>query len=127
MRINGGVPQGTKSGCKLYVHMSSDLKLCLPTVKYVDDTTVIEIFDKCKIGSCKMQDATNELYIWSQSNNININVKKTKEMLITFGKTPDVENLYLEKEVIEQMFSNQVIRGFYTSRFKMAQPHRLYC
>ena len=49
--------------------------------KFVDDTTLSEVIGKHNVSI--MQSAMNEqLGGWSENNNMNVNTKKTKEMLI---------------------------------------------
>jgi hypothetical protein len=52
----------------------------MPTVKFVDDVTVTEIINLH--SSSQMQTAADQISEWSQRNLMNINVKKTKEMLL---------------------------------------------
>ena len=82
--VHGGVPQGTKTGPLLFVIMITDLCSHLPLVKYVDDTTMYEVCPKGK--DCSIQNALNELVAWSNSNDMQINPTKTKEMVICFTK-----------------------------------------
>ncbi len=51
--VNGGVQQGTISGPELFIHID------FPDVKYMDDTTLIEIAKKQ--GGSNMQHATEQL------------------------------------------------------------------
>jgi len=48
--------------------------------KYVDDTTVSETVAKTETS--QLQTVTDELMSWSAANHMNINEKKTKEMII---------------------------------------------
>ncbi len=41
--VNGRVPQSTLSGPELFVHMLSDFNTAARCVKYVDDSTLVEI------------------------------------------------------------------------------------
>ncbi len=44
--MNGGVPQGTLSGPELFIHMLSDFNTVARCVKYVDDSTLVEVAKK---------------------------------------------------------------------------------
>jgi len=57
-----------------------DLRLQLPTHKYVDDTTAPETVVKTETS--QLQTVIDELVSWSAANHLNINEKKTKEMII---------------------------------------------
>ena len=82
--INGGVPQGTLCGPEVFVHMVSDLQTDIPGVKFVDDTTLVEI---CAAGQePKMQQALNDICKWCDKNKLYLNVSKTKELVINFSK-----------------------------------------
>ena len=83
--LNGGVPQGTLLGPVTFLLHINDLKTVCNSVKYVDDTT---IWESCSANTSnsKIQEAANEVTSWCQINNMKINVEKTKEMKIYFGK-----------------------------------------
>ena len=86
LSINGGVPQGTKLGPILFLVTINDLSLALPTVKYVDDTTIYEAIPRG--GVSQLQTQADSLQQWCQSNGARINTKKTSEIRIDFSKFP---------------------------------------
>jgi hypothetical protein len=77
--IFGGVPQGTLSGLEMFIHMASDLRPPLTTIKYVDDTTIVETFNT----TSNMQSSLNYVEKWSKDNHLYLNSKKTKELIIS--------------------------------------------
>ena len=85
-QINGGVPQGTLSGPQLFVNMVSDLKTLLPTIKYVDDTTIVEVVTHN--SPSLLQTALNTIVSWSRTNKLYLNAAKTKELRIDFRRAP---------------------------------------
>ena len=105
--VNGGVPQGTLSGPELFIHMVSDLRTHLPDVKYMDDTTVIEI-DK-KSNRSTMGNAMTQVEAWSDKNNLGVNGSKTKDMLISFGKTPELDPLVFRGNSIERVNTTKLL------------------
>ncbi len=57
--VNGGVVQGTLIGPELFIPMLSDFNTVTRCVKYVDDSTLVEVA-KMKLKSDKMQEAINQ-------------------------------------------------------------------
>ena len=86
LSVNGGVPQRTKLGPILFLVMINDLRFDVPTVKYVDDTTVYECIPKN--GSSCLQSEADALSQWCDSNGAKINTRKTVELRIDFSKLP---------------------------------------
>ena len=80
---HAGAPQGTPAGPSAFKIIINDLKLTLPTIKYVDDVSVVSVASDP--GNLDLQNALHELYDWSILNGLTINTDKTKEMLIHFG------------------------------------------
>ena len=64
----------------------SDLNLPLRVHKYMDDTTISEAISTSE--DSVMQNTANSVLEWSNKNNMKINAKKTKEMIINFSNTP---------------------------------------
>ena len=93
--------------------MLHDLKTNIKTVKYVDDTTLVEIIPKGQPSA--MQEALDKVYEWSHANNLYINPSKTQELLIHFFKVkPKVSELSINGEKIEQV-DNAKLLGIYIS------------
>ena len=78
--LRGGMPQGSWLGPLIFIILIDDLRLRLCTHKYLDDTTISETVEKDTESS--MQQAADELIEWSENNRMNINCKKTKEMIL---------------------------------------------
>ena len=84
---NGGMPQGTWLGPYVFLTLINDLSSAMDLHKFVDDCTLSEIVDKHETSA--MQREMDSLVKWSETNHMNINGKKTKEMLLgSIGKTP---------------------------------------
>lgn len=84
---NGSMPQGTWLGPYVFLTLINDLTSMMELHKFVDDCTLSEIVSKHDIST--MQYEIDDLNSWSQSNHMNINTKKTKEMLLgSIGKNP---------------------------------------
>ena len=57
-----------------------DLRPSVLTHKYLDDTTLTEII--LRDTASEMQHVADAMMEWSEANNMNVNVKKTKEMVL---------------------------------------------
>lgn len=77
--LTGGMPQGTWFGPYVFLMLINDLQTMMDTYKFVDDVTISEVIDQ---STSQMQLAAQQLAEWSGENLMNINTKKTKEMLL---------------------------------------------
>jgi len=73
------MPQGSWLGLLTFLILIDDFQPQLLTHKYVDDTTVSEILARNETS--RMQSAFDDLITWSDWNYMNINCKKTKEVI----------------------------------------------
>ena len=71
-----------------YLVMINDLSATLPLYKYVDDVTVFEVVPLSSIEPPVSQQELNKICEWTSSNNMKLNVTKTKEFIISFVKDP---------------------------------------
>ena len=78
--LRGGMSQGTWLGPLTFTILIDDLRPGLRIHKYVDVTTVTEIIEKGSVS--EMQNTTATLVEWSELNSMNINIRKTKEMVM---------------------------------------------
>jgi Reverse transcriptase (RNA-dependent DNA polymerase)/Domain of unknown function (DUF1891) len=87
LKLNGGMPQGTWLGLYVFLILINDLEAAIPLLKYVDDVTASEILGKQETST--MQSVVDTLANWSRMNFMNLNIAKTKEMLIgAINKNP---------------------------------------
>ena len=78
-----GVPQGTLSGPNNFLVQINDLQTPCPILRYFDDSTV---FDVCNNTSVPMlQESADVITYWSRRNDVRINARQTKEMIIYGG------------------------------------------
>ena len=84
-RMNGGLPQGTKLGPILFaILVNLLLKDLQGRVKFVDDTTLLEIVPRC--SPSLMCTVFDEISQFASSRGMELNPKKCKEMIISFLK-----------------------------------------
>jgi hypothetical protein len=73
------MPQGTWFGSYVFFMLIDDLQTIMTAYKFVDDVTISEVVDQ---STSHMQLAAQQLAEWSKKNLMNINTKKTKEMML---------------------------------------------
>ena len=77
----GGIPQGTKLGVILLTIMTNNLlRSWNLRIKFVDDTTALEIIPRNSVSSLNF--ATNNIYAFSDDHRMKLNPSECKEMLI---------------------------------------------
>ena len=108
------MPHGTLSGPKYFLLYINDLETHVPLIKYVDDSTLFEICTTNEIS--KIQESIDKAADWTSMNCMEINSKKSKEMIISF--THDVNfKKYVPNivergsSVVERRTHNQVSPG----------------
>ncbi len=84
MLVNAGAPQGTKAGPNDFRLLINDLHFNLPYFKYVDDVTVASVAHDANDNT--LQQAVDYLVCWCNDNGMLLNVSKTKEMIVHFGR-----------------------------------------
>ena len=99
--LRGGMPQGSWLGPLIFIILIDDLRPRLLTHKFVDDTTLFEIM--VKGITSKMQEEVDDLITWSQLNRLNINSKKTKEMVLESLDKDSLVPLTVSSSVVERV------------------------
>ena len=134
---NAGAPQGTSCGPLAFNLLINDLVFNLDYLKYVDDTTAVSVSDDPLDDS--LQSATDDLSNWCDENGMRINVFKTKEMLIYFGKNYPrgaVPNLVINNSTIERVstfkllgvyFNNDLTWSDHVAYIVTKACKRIYC
>ena len=79
----GGIPQGTKLAPMLFAILVNRLVSNWPArVKYVDDTTILEIIPRC--SPSYLQHIVNDINQFASARGMRLNPKKCKELRINF-------------------------------------------
>ena len=126
LSVNGGVPQGTKLGPILFLVMINDLRFDVPTVKYVDDTTVYECIPKN--GSSRLQFEADALSQWCDSNGAKINTRKTVELRIDFSKLPrETSPIYIDFSDISTVSSTKLLGVIVNDDLSWSQNTDVIC
>jgi len=98
MSVGTGMPQGSYLGPLTFIILIDDLRPRCLTHKYIDDTSVTETI---KEAASDMQSFIDDLVKQSTDNGINVNERKTKEMLIGSIVKDQPPQLTLNGAVIE--------------------------
>ena len=106
--MHAGVPQYTRLGPLLFLVMVNDLSPVLPMYKFIDDCTSS---DFVSLGqNSVMQNDVDYISEWTTTNNMRINVKKTKEFRVSFLKSePQMEPLIINNQPIEVVKSTKLL------------------
>ena len=102
LNIWGTVPQGTLLGVMCFLCLINDLSTPSNTIKYVDDTTIYEVSNDPTDKT--LQTSIDVALSWSAKTNMKINSSKTKEMLVSFSRSPpDVPGIQINGEEIKRV------------------------
>ena len=108
---NAGVPQGTKLGPILFIIMINDLELASSSTdhwKYVDDVTISESLKKNEVSV--LQSDLNSIERWSVNNNMKLNGKKCKEMMVSFARSEnDIPRLLIDGLPLDLVSSFKIL------------------
>ena len=115
--VNAGTPQGTLSGPLNFNLLINDLMFNLECIKYVDDTTATSVSDDPLDEA--LQHAADDLTSWCNDSGMQINVGKTKEMLIYFGTrypTQSVPLIKINNASVERVTSFKLLGIYFNNR-----------
>jgi hypothetical protein len=105
--LNAGVPQGAWLGPLVFLVLINDLGTSMPSFKFVDDITVAEVLNNG--APSHMQEAADQIAHWSKQNYMNVNVKKTKEMLLGHLQNNPPSSILFPHGTVEQIHSFKLL------------------
>jgi hypothetical protein len=103
IEINTGAPQGCVLSAVLFIIYTSDCRSSSKhvIVKYADDTVIIGLISTEDDNSSYVNEINNFVE-WCDTNFLNLNVSKTKEMVINFSRTPeDITPIQIKRSNVE--------------------------
>ena len=108
LTLKGSVPQGSRLGPLLFIVLINDLKPGLLTWKFIDDTTIAESF---RIpAQSEMQSCASNAVNWTQINHMQINAKKTKEIIFDFHRNAlQLNPIQINNTVVETVSSVKLL------------------
>ena len=108
--MNGGVPQGTCVGPLAFLFMVNDPLEGEKRAKFVDDTLTWEVCCQPVEVNSTLQHRADEVVVWTNVNHMQLNVSKTKEMLISFTRQATVvPSLLMNGEVVWASSSSNLL------------------
>ncbi len=103
--ISTGGPQGCVLSAGLFILYTSDKGISANNcfiVKYADDTVIVGLLDDNPENEEKYRSEIESFVKWCDENYLNLNVKKTKEMVIDFRKKKsDLTPIVINGENVE--------------------------
>jgi len=104
--ITIGVPQGSILGPILFIIYMSDFKYSsnlFNFIFYADDTTLYLDTALGNINEAQINHELTNVVSWLNVNKLSVNSKKTKFMIFSYRKVPQVPNIILQTVPIEQV------------------------
>ena len=109
-QANGGLPQGTKLGSFPFaVLVNSLLKDWSARIKFVDDTTALEVVSRCSPSLLPI--LVDEIAHFAPSRGMKLNCKKCKEMVISFlqYRLPQENPIYIDGVLVQTVSSFKLL------------------
>ena len=126
LEMIAGMPQGSYLGPMTFIVLIDNIKAICLTHKYVDDTTLTEILNKMAVSG--MQGIIDDVVLQSTESGMNINPRKTKEMLIgsTIIKHPP-PHLTVSGALVERVAAFKILGVYVSSDLKWTHHVDMIC
>ena len=100
---NTGAPQGCVLSPILFSIYTADIRSTLPSCKiykYADDTAIVGL---CDDNDLMYRDICSDFVRYCDNNYLNLNVRKTKELIVDFRSRPNIVHipLVIKDEIVE--------------------------
>lgn len=118
------MPQGTWLGVYVFISLINSLQSNLQLHKFVDDCTLSEVVSS---STSIMQQEIDALNQWSVDNKMNINTKKTKEMLLGSFHSCQLPSLHLNGRDIERVTCYKLLGLYVTNKLKWNEHVSAIC
>ena len=116
LTLNGGMPQGTWLGPIIFVILIDALRLHCLTHKFVDDTTLSEFLRRGETSG--LDGIVRELLNWTVANNMKLNGKKTKEIILGPLQKAPPPQLVIDGTAVERVASFKLLGIHISSNMK---------
>ena len=116
LTLNGGMPQGTWLGPIIFVILIDALRLHCLTHKFIDDTTLSEFLKRKETS--RLDEIVRELLNWTVANNMKLNGKKTKEIILGPLQKAPPPHLVINGIAVERVSSFKLLGIHISSNLK---------
>ena len=120
--ISTGSPQGALLSPILFTLYTNDCTGTdtTPVIKYSDDSAREDLFNSDSVYSSEVEKLSN----YCMDNSLDLNVKKTKEMLIDFRKAPTViPDLFIDGVKVEKVTEYKYPGAVLDNKLNFNQKH----
>ena len=108
--MNGSAPQGTRVGPLAFLFMPPDLLEGAKRTRLVDDTLTWAVCRQSVEVNSTLQHKVDEVMAGTNVNRMQLNVSKTKEMLISFTRQATVvPNILMNREVMGRVITAKLL------------------
>ena len=108
-----------KMGPLFFPVMVNDFPAAVPLYKFIDDMTMFEVVSVPVIQTTTLQQEVDSFCQWATTNSMKLNVKKTKEFMVSFLKhPPQIDPLTVNNEPLQTVRTTKLLGVHLTSDVK---------